>query len=51
MQCNIVQCTMSKRSCIMIASIKRFLDALFAPLAYELGRMPASAVRGLFGTF
>ena len=36
---------------MMIAAIERFLDALFAPLAYELGRMPANAVRGLFGTF
>lgn len=35
----------------MIAAIERFLDALFAPLAREIGRMPASAVRGLFGPF
>ena len=33
----------------MIAAIERFLDSLFAPLARELGRMPASAVRGLDG--
>jgi hypothetical protein len=31
----------------MIATIERFLDALFAPLARELARMPASAFRHL----
>lgn len=35
----------------MIAAIERFLDALFAPLARELARLPASAVRGMFGPF
>jgi hypothetical protein len=35
----------------MLAMIERFLDSLFAPLARELGRMPPSAVRGLFGGF
>jgi len=29
----------------MFAAIERFLDALFAPLARELERMPASAYR------
>ena len=29
----------------MFAAIERFLDALFAPLARELARMPASALR------
>jgi hypothetical protein len=31
----------------MIASIERVLNALFAPLARELDRMPASAFRHL----
>ena len=31
----------------MIAAFKRFLGALFAPLARELERMPASAFRHL----
>jgi hypothetical protein len=31
----------------MIAAIERFFDALFAPLARELERMPASALRHL----
>jgi hypothetical protein len=31
----------------MIAAIERFFDALFAPLARELERMPASAFRHL----
>ena len=31
----------------MIAAFERFLDALFAPLARELERMPASAFRHL----
>ena len=31
----------------MIAAIGKFLDALFAPLARELARMPASAFRYL----
>ena len=35
----------------MIAAIERFLDAMFAPLARELERLPASAVRGMFGVF
>lgn len=29
----------------MVARIERFLDALFAPLARELERLPASALR------
>ena len=29
----------------MIAAIERFFDGLFAPLARELERMPASAFR------
>jgi hypothetical protein len=32
----------------MFAAIERFLDALFAPLARELERLPASAFRHLF---
>jgi hypothetical protein len=35
----------------MIASIERFLDALFAPLARELARMPASAFRHVLAGF
>ncbi|GEM_PF-1342874 len=35
----------------MWAKIERFLDAMFAPLARELGRLPPQAVRGLFGGF
>jgi hypothetical protein len=35
----------------MIAAIERFLDALFAPLARELARLPPSAVRGMFYGF
>jgi hypothetical protein len=31
----------------MIAALERFLDALFAPLARELERMPPSAFRHL----
>jgi len=31
----------------MIAAIERFFDALFAPLARELARMPPSAFRHL----
>ena len=31
----------------MISAIERFLDALFAPMARELARMPASACRHL----
>ena len=31
----------------MFAAIERFLDALFAPLARELDRMPPSAFRHL----
>ena len=31
----------------MIAAVERFLDALFAPMAHELSRMPASAFRHL----
>jgi len=35
------------RSVAMIAAIERILDALFAPLAHELARMPPSAFRHL----
>jgi hypothetical protein len=35
----------------MIAAIERFLDAMFAPLARELDRLPPSAVRGMFHGF
>jgi hypothetical protein len=35
----------------MIAAIERFFDALFAPLARELERMPASALRHLLAGF
>jgi hypothetical protein len=35
----------------MIAAIERFLDALFAPLARELARMPASAFRHVLSGF
>jgi hypothetical protein len=31
----------------MVATIERFFDVLFAPLARELERMPASAFRHL----
>ncbi len=31
----------------MISAIARFFDALFAPLARELGRLPPSALRHL----
>jgi hypothetical protein len=51
MQRSIVQCTTPKKELPMIAAIERFLDAIFAPLARELARLPASAVRGLFMSF
>ena len=35
----------------MIAAIEKFFDALFAPLARELARMPASAFRHVLGGF
>jgi hypothetical protein len=35
----------------MIAAIERILDALFAPLARELARMPASAFRNILAGF
>ena len=35
----------------MIAKIEAFLDAMFAPLARILERLPASAVRGMFYGF
>ena len=35
----------------MIAAISKFFDALFAPLARELARMPASAFRPVLGSF
>lgn len=35
----------------MFAAIERFLDAALAPLARELERLPASAIRGMFGPF
>lgn len=34
-----------KRMIEMIALIEKFLDAMFAPLARELERVPASALR------
>jgi hypothetical protein len=37
----------AQRSVAMTAAFERFLDALFAPLARELARMPASAFRHL----
>ena len=33
----------------MFAAIERFLNALFAPLARELERMPPSAFRHILG--
>ena len=42
--CNIVAL---HKEIVMIAKIEKFLDALFAPLARELARMPASAFRYL----
>jgi hypothetical protein len=35
----------------MVAAIGRFAEALFAPLAHELARMPASAFRHLMAGF
>ena len=35
----------------MIAAIEKFLEVLFAPLAKELARMPASAFRHLLAGF
>ena len=35
----------------MLAKIERFLDALIAPLARELGRLPPTALRGMFGPY
>jgi hypothetical protein len=35
----------------MIAKLEAFFDALFAPLARELARMPASAFRHLLPGF
>jgi hypothetical protein len=35
----------------MFVAIERFLDALFAPLARELARMPPSAFRHLLAGF
>ena len=35
----------------MIAAIEKFFGALFAPLARELARMPASAFRHVLGGF
>jgi len=40
-------CCAAQRSVAMIAAIERFFDALFAPLARELARMPPSAFRHL----
>jgi hypothetical protein len=34
-----------KKEVRMIARIERLLDALFAPLAREIGRMPPKALR------
>ena len=33
------------RSDMMVARLEKFLDAFFAPLARELERLPASALR------
>ena len=46
--CNIPHCT---RESVMIAAIEKFFEALFAPLAKELARMPASAFRHLLAGF
>jgi hypothetical protein len=35
----------------MFAAIENFFDALFAPLARELARMPASAFRHMLAGF
>ena len=35
----------------MIAAMIRFLDAMFAPLAREIERMPASAFRHMWSGF
>jgi hypothetical protein len=35
----------------MIVAIEKFFAALFAPLARELARMPASAFRHVLGGF
>jgi hypothetical protein len=39
------KCCVAQRSILMIAAISKFIDALFAPLARELERIPASAFR------
>jgi len=39
------KCCVAQRSLLMIAAISKFFDALFAPLARELERIPASAFR------
>jgi len=36
---------LQKRSDEMVALIEKFLDAMFAPLARELERLPPSAMR------
>jgi hypothetical protein len=46
--CGAQYCT-AQRRVPMIASIERVLNALFAPLARELNRMPPSAFRYLVG--
>jgi hypothetical protein len=35
----------------MIAAISRFLDAMFAPLAREIERMPSIAFRHMWSAF
>ena len=43
LHCN--KCCVAQRSLLMIAAISKFFDALFAPLARELARIPPSAFR------
>ena len=41
----------AQREIVMIAAIEKFFEVLFAPLAKELARMPASAFRHLLAGF
>jgi hypothetical protein len=45
------KCCDAQRSFAMIAAISRFLDALFAPLAREVERMPTTAFRHMWSGF
>jgi hypothetical protein len=45
------KCCVAQEESSMIAAISKFFDALFAPLARELARMPASAFRHVLGSF